>query len=72
MTIERDKHGFDAPVALDHPGRRGLPPGQSPGPEVGEMLPDFVLPDASGNLIDFHRDRAQSPAAVVFFRSAVW
>ena len=72
MTIERDEHGFDAPVALDHPGRRGLPPGQSPGPEPGEVLPDFVLPDALGNPIDFHRDRGQSRAVVVFFRSAVW
>ena len=72
MTIERDQHGFDAPVELGHPGRRGLPPGQTTGPEVGETLPDFVLPDAFGKPIDFHRDRAQSRAAVVFFRSAVW
>ncbi len=72
MTVERDKHGFDAPVPLNHPARRGLPPGQSTGPEPGELLPGFVLPDAFGNPIDFHRDRGQSGAAVVFFRSAVW
>lgn len=72
MTIERDERGFDAPVPLGHPGRLGLPEGHPTGPEVGERLPDFTLPDAQGRLIDFHRDRGHSKAAVVFFRSAVW
>ena len=54
MTIERDHHGFDAPAPLGHPGRAGLPDGHSTGPEIGERLPDFQLPDANGQLVE-HR-----------------
>jgi peroxiredoxin len=39
---------------------------------VGERLPDFELPDANGEMIRFHEHRSGAPAAVVFFRSAVW
>jgi hypothetical protein len=42
------------------------------GPAVGERLPDFALRAASGVMIDFHVDRGDSKAAVVFLRSAVW
>ena len=72
MTIERDALGFDAPAPLGHPARAGLPEEHPTGPEVGERLPDFQLPDAFGNTIDFHRDRAGARAAVVFHRSVVW
>jgi hypothetical protein len=72
MTIERDEHGFDAPAPLGHPGRTGLPDGHPTGPEVGERLPDFELPDAHGRAVRFHEDRGQSRAAVIFYRSAVW
>ena len=72
MTIERDHHGFDAPAPLDHPGRLGLPDGHPTGPEVGERLPDFALPDAHGREVRFHGDRNGAKAAVVFYRSAVW
>ena len=72
MTVERDHHGFDAPAPLGHPGRAGLPLGHLTGPEIGERLPNFHLPDAYGDLIDFHQSRANSRAVVVFFRSAVW
>lgn len=72
MTIERDEHGFDAPAPLGHPGRRGLPQGTATGPGVGERLPDFELPDASGNLLHFHEHRAGAKAVLVFYRSAVW
>lgn len=72
MTVERDESGFDAPAPLGHPGRAGLPAGQSTGPEVGEMLPDFELPDATGQAVNFHRDRAGSKSVLVFYRSAVW
>ncbi len=58
MAIERDEHGFDAPAALGHPGRAGLPEGASTGPVIGERLPDFELPDAHGKLVSFHSDRA--------------
>ena len=72
MTIERDELGFDAPAPLGHPGRLGLQAGHATGPEIGERLPDFRLPDARGREIDFHADRGSARAVLVFFRSAVW
>jgi hypothetical protein len=72
MTIERDELGFDAPAPLGHPGRAGLPSGHSTGPEVGDLLPDFELPDAKGRRLRLHEDRAGDRAVLVFFRSAVW
>jgi hypothetical protein len=72
MTIERDRHGFDAPAPLGHPGRAGLPDGHTTGPEIGERLPDFVLPDANGEPVDLHKSRGNAKAVVVFYRSAVW
>ncbi|MFK8048774.1 MAG: hypothetical protein AB8B81_10090 [Halioglobus sp.] len=72
MTIERDHHGFDAPAPLGHPGRAGLPSGHSTGPEVGDTLPDFELPDAFGKPVSFHRDRGNKKAVLLFYRSAVW
>ena len=72
MTIERDELGFDAPAPLGHPGRAGLPDGHPTGPEVGETLPGFTLPDAFGTATTLHEDRAGRPAVVVFYRSAVW
>ena len=72
MSLNRDKFGFDAPVRLGHPIRSGLPDGQSTGPEIGDRLPDFELPNASGANIAFHADRGTAKAAVLFYRSAVW
>ena len=72
MTVERDALGFDAPAPLGHPARAGLPPGASTGPEPGQLLPDFELPDASGKTISFHHHRAGKKAVLVFYRSAVW
>ena len=72
MTVERDEFGFDAPAPVGHPARAGLPDGTSTGPEVGEKLPDFELPDAFGNPLRFHADRGGKKAALVFYRSAVW
>ena len=72
MTIERDDLGFDAPAPLGHPGRAGLREGTPTGPEVGERLPGFTLPDAFGRDVDFHADRDGAPAVLVFYRSAVW
>jgi hypothetical protein len=42
------------------------------GPRVGEMFPDFELPDASGNPLRLTRWRNDRPALVFFFRSAAW
>lgn len=72
MVVERDHHGFDAPAPLGHPGRVGLPEGHSTGPEIGERLPNIVLPSADGSLIDYHDHRAGRKSVVVFYRSAVW
>jgi hypothetical protein len=72
VTVERDHHGFDAPAPLGHPGRSGLPNGHPTGPEVGDRLPDFELPDAHGHLVDYHKSRGQAKSVVVFYRSAVW
>jgi hypothetical protein len=72
VTIERDEKGFDAPAPLGHPARAGLPDGHPTGPDIGELLPDFELPNANGQTIGFHADRAGSKAALVFYRSAVW
>jgi hypothetical protein len=72
MTIERDELGFDAPAPLGHPGRLGLPAGHPTGPEVGDRLPDFTLPDAFGKPVHFDEHRGGAKAVVVFYRSAVW
>jgi len=72
MTVERDELGFDAPAPLGHPGRLGLPEGHATGPEVGERLPDWELPDAFGKRVAYQADRGFSKSVVVFFRSAVW
>ena len=72
MTVERDSAGFDAPAPLGHPARAGLPAGTPTGPEVGDQLPDFELPDAQGRAVRFHEDRAGCKAALIFYRSAVW
>jgi len=72
MSLNRDEFGFDAPVPLGHPIRSGLPDGQATGPEIGDRLPDFELPDASGAKISFHADRGTAKAVVLFYRSAVW
>ena len=72
MVVERDHHGFDAPAPLGHPGRAGLPEGHATGPEIGQRLPDFTLPNASGTQVDYHNDRAGRKSVVIFYRSAVW
>ena len=42
------------------------------GPEIGEKLPDFTLPDQHGNPITFSEARAGQKALVMFHRSARW
>jgi len=71
-SLNRDKHGFDAPVPVDHLARTNIPDDHPAGPAIGERLPDFALPDAEGNIVKFHKDRDGAKSAVVFYRSAVW
>jgi len=42
------------------------------GPAVGELLPDFMLPDQGGVLRNFNATRAGNRALVVFYRSTRW
>ena len=69
-----DDLGITVPMApVSHPGRRYPADIEFPtGPEVGERLPEFTLPNQDGELVDFHKDRGTSKAIVVFYRSAVW
>jgi len=68
-----DDYGFRGPLPVTSsqrliPKQEGFPPGLS----IGEVAPDFTLPNATGAEISFHADRAGARAAVLFFRSAVW
>src|SRR5260221_1115100 len=45
---------------------------QALGPQVGQMLPDFGLPDQSGHERTFRSIVGPNGAVVVFFRSADW
>ena len=68
-----DDLGITVPVPTSHPGRRYPAEHEFPtGPAIGERLPEFELPNQDGELIDFHADRGDSKAVVVFYRSAVW
>ena len=42
------------------------------GPAVGERVPDFALPDQSGNVVRFSQVRGKDRALVLFHRSASW
>jgi len=72
MPRERDELGFDAGAPVGHPGRKGLPAGHSTGPEIGDKLPDFELPEARGGRVSYHADRGNAPSVVLFFRSVIW
>jgi hypothetical protein len=42
------------------------------GPEVGELLPGFTLPDQHGNAVDVHAAREGGRAFLVFVRGTSW
>ena len=69
-----DDLGITVPLApVDFPARRYPATDDFPtGPAVGERLPEFTLPNQDGEMIDFHADRGESKAIVVFYRSVVW
>jgi len=60
--------------SLPNAGDPVVAPGEafSPGPPVGSVLPDIVLPDQGGRVVDLHADRAGRRALVLFHRSADW
>jgi peroxiredoxin len=39
---------------------------------IGELVPDFTLPDQLGHVIRFSEYRAGGRALLLFFRSASW
>ena len=69
-----DDLGITVPMApASHPGRRYPASHEFPtGPEIGERLPEFSLPNQQGRIVDYHTDRGDSKSIVVFYRSAVW
>ena len=68
-----DDHGITFGLPVSHPGRRYPTSHEFPsGPEVGERLPEFSLPNQLGRMVDYHADRGDSKSIVVFYRSAVW
>jgi hypothetical protein len=42
------------------------------GPAIGELLPDFTLPNQNGGMVNFTAARQGKKAMVVFSRSARW
>ena len=70
---QTDDLGITVGIPASHPGRRYPASHEFPtGPEIGERLPGFSLPNQEGRLIDYHADRGDSKSIVVFYRSAVW
>ena len=69
-----DDLGITVPMApVSFPARRYPASHEFPtGPEVGERLPEFTLPNQNGEAIDFHQNRGDSKAIIVFYRSVVW
>ena len=69
-----DDLGITVPMAaVDYPARRYPASHEFPsGPDVGERLPEFTLPNQDGESIDFHLSRGDSKSIVVFYRSVVW
>ena len=69
-----DDLGITVPMApVSFPARRYPASHSFPtGPEVGERLPEFTLPNQNGEAIDFHQNRGDSKAIIVFYRSVVW
>lgn len=62
MTQERPRASMRVPETEDFPT----------GPDVGELLPDFTLPDQHGNQVAFHTARGNDRAYLVFIRATSW
>ncbi len=68
-----DDLGITIGMPASFPARRYPASHEFPtGPEIGERLPEFSLPNQRGRLVDYHADRGGSKSVVVFYRSAVW
>lgn len=74
MSAEQftDEYGFTGPLPITST-QRVAPTGEfRPGLAIGEIAPDFELPNHRGDMISFHEDRDGARAALLFYRSAVW
>ena len=67
-----DEFGFYGPMPISSAHRTIPKSGFPPGLDVGGLAPNFCLKNQFGELIDFHADRGNSKAALLFFRSVVW
>ena len=73
VGTDTDDLGISIAFPASHPARRYPESHEFPtGPEIGERLPTFSLPNQDGRLVDYHADRGTSKSIVVFYRSAVW
>jgi hypothetical protein len=68
----RDKFGFVGPGSAEDPPRRNPEANFPTGPDVGDRLPKFQLPNQHGELVDFSTAGGPDKAALIFHRSAVW
>ncbi|MBI3970555.1 MAG: hypothetical protein HY332_04640 [Chloroflexi bacterium] len=61
-------------LKLQNSGDPMVAPGHtfSPGPPLSSVLPDIVLPDQHGRIVDLHAHRSGRRAWVLFHRSADW
>ncbi|MEE2638873.1 MAG: hypothetical protein VYE68_16755 [Acidobacteriota bacterium] len=70
---QTDDLGITISIPVTHPGRRYPASHEFPsGPEIGERLPEFSLPNQDGEAVEYHADRGNAKSIVVFYRSAVW
>lgn len=67
-----DEYGFTGPLPTTS-SQRVVPTGDfRPGLSVGELAPDFELPNHRGEIVSFHADRNGVRTALLFYRSVVW
>ncbi len=67
-----DVNGFAGPIKPGNGPRRDPNDEFPTGPDIGAPLPSIRALSHDGTIVDVHEHRAGKPAAVVFFRSAVW
>lgn len=68
-----ERSGQAKPVVELPPSRRTPSTDDFPtGPTIGDLLPDFTLPDQTGVLRNFTATRDGARALVVFYRSTRW
>ncbi len=66
--IDRDGRVVELPPTRRMPPTEDFPTG----PAIGDLLPDFTLPDQTGAPRTFNATRAGDRALVVFYRSTRW